>query len=395
MFAAALSLAASFAHAAGLGKITVLSSLGQPLLAEIEIVQLQPGEEEGLIARLPSIDAFTAAGIEPSPILNSVRFNIQRRNNRRVLRVTSQAPVNDPFMELLVELQWSTGRLVREYTFLLDPAEYKSQQQANAASATAMKPAPAPASAPKPAAAEPKPEPAAEAKPEPAPAAAAAAGAAAGAAAASEAPKPEAAAEAKPEAKPEESAATKPEAKIESQPLPATAPAAPAAAAPAMPAQQTMYEVKKGDTLGAIARQNLPAGVTLNQMLIAIYRTNPDAFIRENINLVKAGAILNIPDADAVGTVERADANRLVSAHIADFNEYRSRLAGAPVAAESAPAQRESAGRIDPKPAAAPPAGGQDQLKLSKADPQKPAAPAARAAQGDDAVARERALKEA
>src|SRR6185436_20419837 len=114
-------------------------------------------------------------------------------------------------------------------------------------------------------------------------------------------------------------AEAKPEPKIESQPLAATPPAP--AQAPAAPAQQSMYEVKKGDTLGAIARQNLPAGVTLNQMLIAIYRTNPDAFIRENINLVRAGQILNLPDADAVGTVERADANRLVSAHIADFNE--------------------------------------------------------------------------
>jgi pilus assembly protein FimV len=137
MFAAALSLAVSTAHAAGLGKITVLSSLGQNLLAEIEIVQLQPGEEEGLVARMPSLDAFTAAGIEPNVILNSVRFSIQRRNNRPLVRVTSTAPISEPFLELLIELQWSGGRLVREYTFLLDPAEYKAQQQAIAA-----KPAP-------------------------------------------------------------------------------------------------------------------------------------------------------------------------------------------------------------------------------------------------------------
>jgi pilus assembly protein FimV len=371
MFAAALSLAVPSAYAAGLGKLTILSSLGQPLLAEIEIVQLQPGEEEGLVARLPSADAFSAAGIEPSALLNSVRFTIQRRNNRPLVRVTSTQTVNDPFLELLVELQWSTGRLVREYTFLLDPAEYKVQQQAIAAAPAAK---PAVAAKPAPAAPEMKPAPAAPAsdtaKPEPKFDDVVQA-------------KPEAAQEAKPEAKPEP--------KIEAQPLPATPPAAPAAA----PAPQTMYEVRKGDTLSAIARQHLSAGVTLNQMLIAIYRTNPDAFIRDNINLVRAGQILNIPDADASGTVERADANRLVSAHIADFNEYRSRLAGVPVAAESAPGQRESTGRIEPKPAAPPPAGAQDQLKLSKADPQKPSAAGSRAAQGDDAVARERALKEA
>ena len=390
MFAAALSLAVPSVHAAGLGRINVLSALGQPLLAEIEIVQLQAGEEEGLTARMPSVDAFVAAGIEPTPVLSSIRFAIQRRNNRPVVRVTSQQPVNEPFLELLVELQWSTGRLVREYTFLLDPVEYKSQQQASAAAAAAAgaaaakaKPEPAPAAA-EPKAAETKPEapaPAVEApKPEPKPEAAAAAAEA----------KPEAA---QPEAKPE---AGKTEPKIEAQPLPAAPPATAAApSAPSAPLPQTMYEVKKGDTLGAIARQNLPPGATLNQMLIAIYRTNPDAFIRENVNLVRAGHILNIPDADAVSSVERADANRLVSAHIADFNEYRNRLAGAPAPAESAAGQRESSGRIEPKPAAAPPSGGQDQLKLSKADPQKPAAAGSRAAQGDDAVARERALKEA
>src|SRR5215218_7232947 len=188
MSAAALSLAASFAHAAGLGKITVLSSLGQPLLAEIEIVQLQAGEEDGLQARLPGRDAFTAAGIEPNAILNSIRFNIQRRNNRPVLRVTSIQPVNEPFMEMLVELQWATGRLVREYTFLLDPAEYKGQQQAMAAAAAKPVPVPVPVQPPAPAPeAKPMPElanPAPEMKPETAP----------------ETSKPEATAEAKPEA---------------------------------------------------------------------------------------------------------------------------------------------------------------------------------------------------
>src|SRR5262245_65290475 len=88
MFAAALSLAAPLAHAAGLGKINVLSGLGQPLLAEIEIVQLQAGEEESLVARLPSADAFVAAGIEATPVLNTVRFAIQKRGNRPYVRVT-------------------------------------------------------------------------------------------------------------------------------------------------------------------------------------------------------------------------------------------------------------------------------------------------------------------
>jgi pilus assembly protein FimV len=82
-----------------------------------------------------------------------------------------------------------------------------------------------------------------------------------------------------------------------------------------------IHEVVKGDTLGKIARDNLPPGITLNQMLVAIYRANQDAFIRENVNLVRAGRILNIPTAEAVGTVDVDEANRIVRAHMAEFRE--------------------------------------------------------------------------
>src|SRR3954471_21947259 len=131
--AVAWLVAASFVHAAGLGRLAVLSPLGQPLLAEIEIVSLQPGEEDGLTARLAPPEAFEQAGIEISAALNSLRINIERRDKRPFLRVTTAQAVNEPFLDLLVELSWSSGRLVREYTFLLDPPEYRSRQQAIAA----------------------------------------------------------------------------------------------------------------------------------------------------------------------------------------------------------------------------------------------------------------------
>ena len=127
ILAAALSLGAFAAHAAGLGRITIHSPLGQPLNAEIEIVALAPGEEETLVARLATPEAYSQAGVEPTAILNTMRFAIERRDGRRVVRVTTQQAVNDPFVELLVELQWNTGRLVREYTFLLDPPEYRAR----------------------------------------------------------------------------------------------------------------------------------------------------------------------------------------------------------------------------------------------------------------------------
>jgi len=400
ILAAALALTApASAFAAGLGKLNVLSPLGQALNAEIEIVALRPGEEDTLVARVAPLDAFTAAGIEPTAMLNTMRFAIERRGNQRILRMTTTAPVNDPFVELLIELQWSGGRLVREYTFLLDPPEYKSRQ----AIAAAPKPAAPASAAPAPEAV--KPPPTVEAKPiEPAPAVPAApviVPAPAPSDSATATPAPAAAAPSEPAKEPAQEPAREP---VREVPLkePAPEPAREAAKEPAgepvkeaaRPAElTTQHEVKKGDTLGAIARANLPPGITLNQMLIAIYRANQDAFIRENVNLVRAGRILNIPTAEEVGAVDTAEANKLVRSHMAEFREYRSRLAAVPAPADAAPGQREAPGTIQPKPEAPKPAAPTDQVRLSKADPQKPGATAA--ARGDDAAARERALQEA
>jgi pilus assembly protein FimV len=116
--AAALALPL-FAQAAGLGRLTVQSFLGQPLRAEIEVVSLLPGEESSLEARLASGNAFAQAGIEFNPALAGVRFAIEKRDARTVLRVTTRQSVNEPFLDMLVELRWATGLLVREYTVLL------------------------------------------------------------------------------------------------------------------------------------------------------------------------------------------------------------------------------------------------------------------------------------
>ena len=322
----ALLCAPLVVDAAGLGRLQVLSALGQPLRAEIEIVSLQPGEDDSLQARLATMDAFRQAGIEMSSALIDLTFTIDRRGARPVIRMSTSQAVNDPFLDVLIELSWATGRLVREYTFLLDPIEFKSPAPA-AAPAPAVRPAPVPAPAPAPA------------------------------------PRSE-------------------------------------RRAPAPVAVDTgsakQHEVKRGDTLGAIARQNLPAGVTLNQMLIALFRANQSAFIRDNVNLVRAGRILNIPDREAVLAIGAADASQQVQAHMADFADYKRKLGQAVAAAPAAPVrEREVAGRITAKPEAPAPADQKDQLKLSKADPAKPGTPAAKAARDDDRVARERALKEA
>jgi pilus assembly protein FimV len=383
--AAVLALTASLAvHAAGLGRLTVLSPIGQPLNAEIEIVALKPGEEDTLSARIAPLEAFEAAGIEPSAMLNSVRFAIERRDTRRILRVTTLQAVNEPFVELLVELQSQHGRLVREYTFLLDPAEYKARD-AQAAARAAKPSAPAPAALPplEPA----KPAPGSEAAPPPPLVAAPAP------AAAAEPDKPAAAEPEKPAAA---AAPEKPAPAIEEKPV-AEAAKEPAKeeAQPLLADDASAYEVMKGDTLAKIAGDRLPPGITLNQMLVAIYRSNQEAFIRENLNLVRAGRILNIPSSEDIGTVNVDEANRVVRAHMAEFREYRARLGAAPAVADAAAGQRDASGQIETKPEAPKPATVQDQVRLAKADPQQPSAGAAAAARGDDLAARDRALKEA
>jgi pilus assembly protein FimV len=130
-------LLSSVANAAGLGKLTVLSSLGQPLRAEIELTAVSNDEASHLVAKLASPDAYRAANVEFNPALLSLRFAVEQRGGRQFVRITSPQPLNEPFVDLLLELSWDSGRLVREYTFLLDPAELRATQSAQVAAAPA------------------------------------------------------------------------------------------------------------------------------------------------------------------------------------------------------------------------------------------------------------------
>lgn len=104
-----------------LGPIRVLSALGQPLRAEVEARPLQRGSQEVSAARLASPDAYQRAKIEYVPDLAGIRMAIEQRDGKPYIAVTSNRPVNEPFLKLLIELETRSGRLVREYTVLLDP----------------------------------------------------------------------------------------------------------------------------------------------------------------------------------------------------------------------------------------------------------------------------------
>ncbi|MES2128941.1 MAG: FimV/HubP family polar landmark protein [Pseudomonadota bacterium] len=334
-------LFSSAASAAGLGKLTVLSSLGQPLRAEIELTAVSSEEAGALTAKLAPSDAFRLANIEFNPALLSLRFAVESRNGRQVIKISSTQPVNEPFVDMLLELSWNSGRLVREYTFLLDPAELRSTQSAQVTAPVDVLKQGTPAGTPAPVSQSVKPAPA------------------------------------------------------------ASAAAAPKAERPAPKAGAAEYKVKPGDTLGRIAAETKPADISLDMMLVALYRANPDAFVGNNMNRLKSGQILSVPDAESIkGGGGEGEARGVVVAHAADFNAYRSKLAGqvaASAPAKAAEATQSAGGKITAKVEERPTATteAKDQLKLSKTLPSAAASAAGKTTSTEDKIAKEKQLADA
>jgi pilus assembly protein FimV len=351
----------SAACAAGLGKLTVLSSLGQPLRAEIELTSVSNDEAAGLVAKLAAPEAFRQANIEFNPALLSLRFAVEQRNGRQFIKISSSQPVNEPFVDMLLELSWNSGRLVREYTFLLDPAELRTTQSAQVAAAPVdVLNQGSRTSLPARQAGQPTRQggQASQASPasQPAPAA----------------PAPQ------------------PRPRVEQPTADNKADAGDGA---------SKYKVKRGDTLGRIATQVKPVEISLDMMLVALYRANPDAFIGNNMNRLKSGQILSVPDSDAIKGGGEGDARGVVVAHAADFNAYRNKLAGQVANAapgKEAESTQSGAGKIIAKVEERPTAANEskDQLKLSKAAPAG-AAGKTGAVDAEDKIAKERALAEA
>lgn len=338
--ASCLSLSPWIAEAAGLGKLTVLSGLGQPLRAELEI-GANRDELAGMTARLAPQDAFRQAGIDYATALLDLRFVVERRaSGQPVVKVTSSKPVNEPFLDFLVELNWPAGRLVREYTFLLDPPEIALKQAAR---------------------------PVAEAR--------VVETVQGGAAVA--------------ERQPPVKAALRPAA-----PAPRPAPA------PKKAEVAGTRVVQTGDTLRKIAAETKYEGVSLEQMLVGIFQKNPDAFIGNNINRVKAGAILGIPDQAAVEAVSEAEAKKVYVAQSGDWNAYRQKLAAATAKgpAKDEAASQSSSGKISAKveDKAAPAEQSKDQVKVSRTEMAAKGAAGGKTADAEaERIAKEKALKEA
>ena len=342
------------AYAAGLGRITVQTALGEPLRAQLEVMATRD-ELASINARLASTEAFRLAGVEYASALSALKFSprVKDEGGRQFIEITTDRPINEPFIDMLVELSWSSGRLVREYTFLLDPPELMAQRAPATPKASAVS----------------------EASSTPATAA----------------PAPKISVERSPPVI-AEGAPSRAKATPAKSAMPATAADASA---------DTLREVRRGDTLGNIAMQTRPDNVSLDQMLVALFRNNPDAF-DGNMNRLRAGKILNIPSADAVRSVEASAARQEVIAQFSDFESYRNRLAGkAAVAPARTEARAQSVtGKIAPKVEEKLPApAGTDKLSVSKSEGAKSAPDIATkgrlSALEEDLVARDRALKDA
>jgi len=297
----ALGLVSVQANALTLGRLNVQSALGEPLRAEIDVTEITTAEAEAMKVGIASASAFNAAGVTYNAALADVRVVLQRRaDGRYVVRLNGNRPLNDPFVDLLLEANWNAGRIVRDYTVLLDPP---TSRQASSVPIAPI--APQIGVAPR------------------APAAA-------------------------PYVAPQVAQAAPPVAVAPRQR--AVAPPAPAPAAPAAPTLQAsggqQVTVRAGDTASRIAAANKPADISLDQMLVAILRANPNAFIGGNINRMKAGAVIDVPAANQAAAIEPAEARRTVTAQSRDFGDFRRRLADNAPRASVAAADRQAGGRL-------------------------------------------------
>lgn len=331
LLALLLTLAPCVVGAAGLGRLNVLSALGQPLVGEIELVSVSREELGSLSARLASQDAYQQANLQYNPALVGARVTVERRpTGQHFLKIISTRPISEPFIDVLVEVTWASGRLSREYTALLDPPGVAPAPAPMIAATPESRPAPAPRGAAKPAPSRP------------------------------------------------------------------VTPAAPVAGA------KEYGPVQRGDTLGKIAKEVMPEGVTLEQTLVALYRNNPDAFIQKNLNLVRTGKILRVPEKEEIASIATSDAATEFRTHVADWNSYRQKVADT---AGTAPAEGRTAvsGKITTKVEDQGKSGEpKDVVRLSKSEPAggtptgKPRSTAERIRSlEEEVVARDKALSEA
>lgn len=234
--AAASALSSGMAHALGLGELTLKSQLNQPLVAEIELLDVKDLTAAEVVPSLASPEDFAKAGVDRQAFLNDLTFTpVLNASGKSILRVTSSQPLSEPMVKFLVQVMWPNGRLLRDYSVLLDPSKF-SPQTAEAAA----------------------------------------------------------------------------------QPAPAQTVIAPSTGA----TQSQTYTTTPRDTLWEIAAKARNGG-SVQQTMLAIQALNPQAFINGNINLLKTGQVLRMPDQVQSTSLPQPKAIAEVAAQNAAWREGR------------------------------------------------------------------------
>jgi FimV-like protein len=262
LFIAAMPL---FAHAANLGKLSVFSSLGEPLNAEIDVHLNSPEEFDTLVAAIAAESIYKDQGVERSAIQSDIKMMVLRKDdNQAIVRLSTAQAVSDAFLDMIISLTWKGGALWREYTLLLDPSASSAATVSNPTVAAVKS--------------------------------------------------------AESNTSPDGNAKT----------------------------DIASVVVKKGESLSAIAKRLLSQDVNLDQMVLALYNTNKEAFDGQNMNRLKIGSTLKVPPHAAVQALDVAEAKKEVQAQAADWDAYKSRLATAvqELAPQNNEANEVNAGKI-------------------------------------------------
>ncbi len=286
------------AGALGLGEIDLKSGLNQPFVAEIGVSSEASNDLTGLDVGLASADTFNQFGLDRAPFLTDFKFAVVSESGRTRIEITSVKPVVEPFVTLLLEIRWPQGRLLREFTVLLDPPAFAVREVEPAIQEPVAGPAPVLTETQivrTPAPSETAPE-----TPE------------------SEPVVPSIAAPAPVKSAPAESVAVEPAPSATAQvTTDSSEPAQTEFQSAIQPTATVVIDgsygpVVRNDTLWAIAGRVAPDdSVDRNQMMLAIYRANPEAFAG-NINRLMAGVILRVPDAGELTRLGRIEARNEV-----------------------------------------------------------------------------------
>ncbi|MFA7633787.1 MAG: FimV/HubP family polar landmark protein [Thiohalomonadaceae bacterium] len=290
MLLSLLLILPSAVFALGMGEIKLKSALNQPFAAEIELLSATADEASSLKVNLASYETFTRLGLDRPAVLMFLRFSVEQSGKRYYIKISSTEPIREPFLSMLVEVSWSAGRLLREYTVLIDPPGMGQEEP--------------------------------------------------------------------PVVQAPVTAASK---AMTSATAISTQAKAAAAAITATPASQSLPEgglsygpVKADETMWSIASRMRPnKSISTQQMMMALLKSNPDAFYDNNVNRLKAGYVLRIDDLDMITAISYSEAVRAISAQNRAWQDQIKRAAAqaaeTPVTTSTEQAARVVAAPVEPR----------------------------------------------